>query len=44
MSDSEYRSQVDVGTGPCMMGAGGEEYVDFMQHIESIGKVATLEQ
>ena len=41
---SEYRSRVEVGAGTRVSGAGGEADVEFMQHIESIGEVASLEQ
>ncbi|THH20604.1 hypothetical protein EW146_g779 [Bondarzewia mesenterica] len=36
----EYRSRVEIGTA----GAGGEQDVEFMQHIEEVNEVAALEQ
>lgn len=38
----EYRSRVEVGGGAA--GTGGEIDVEFMEHIETEGEVASLEQ
>ena len=40
----KYRSRIEVGAGACISGSGGDADVEFMQHVESIGEVVSLER
>jgi len=40
----EYKSRLDIATASKLGSGGGEADVDFMQHLEDVSQVASLEQ